>query len=91
MRVVDRLINANAWYLWSWKISDNEGFRQVSLNNERSTVSPLMDTEISNSLVRLHFYDDFSEIGTLLWKFVSKIDALVLFISDFNSDGLFNK
>ena len=84
MRVVDRLINASAWYLWSWKISANEGFRQVSLNNERSTVLPLMDTEISNLLVRLHFYGDFSEIGTLLWKFVSKIVALVLFISDFN-------
>ena len=56
------LINGSTWYLWSRKISANEeGFRQVSLNNERATVLLLMDTETSNLLVRLHFYGDFQK------------------------------
>ena len=70
--------------MWSRKISANEGFRQVSLNNESATVLPLMDTNTSNLLVRLHFYGDFQKSVLYLWKFVSKIDALVLFMSDFN-------
>ena len=62
LRVVDRLINASTWYLWSQKISANEeGFRQVSLNNERAIVLPLMDTNTSNVLVRIHFYGNFQK------------------------------
>ena len=70
--------------MWSRKISANEvGFRQVSLNNERATVLPLMDTETSNLLVRLHFYGDFQK-SVLYCETCIKNDALVLFISAFN-------
>ena len=70
--------------MWSRKISANEvGFRQVSLNNERATVLPLMDTETSNLLVRLHFYGDFQK-SVLYCENCIKNDALVLFISAFN-------
>ena len=61
LRVVDRLINASTWYLWSRKISANEGFRQLLLNNERATVLSLMDTNTSNLLVKINFDGDFQK------------------------------
>ena len=71
--------------MWSQKISANEeNFRQVSLNNERATVLPLMDTKNFKPVGKVTFLWWLSEIGTLLWKSVSKIDALVLFLSAFN-------
>ena len=76
LRVVSILINASTWYLWSWKISDNEkDFRQISIKIERAANLRSTDTETSNFQVKLRILWKLSKIGNNQQNKIARLTA----------------